>query len=145
MAPLPIFSSPLGDSGKGCPLSHFLFHIIVDALSRLICEVRSKGNFRGVKIIDQVSITHLLFVDVVLCLSQGVGRDFSTLKSILDMFCKAPGMEINHEKSSILPCNLSSSSLQRLARLLPFSCKELDSCFKYLGLFLNPNGYRYAS
>jgi hypothetical protein len=45
---------------QGCPLSPFLFLIIVDTLRRLFCEVRSKGDFRGVKIIDQVSITHPL-------------------------------------------------------------------------------------
>jgi len=52
---------------KVSPLFPFFFLTIVDALSKLIHDARLKGELMGVKVSDQESITHLLFVDDVLC------------------------------------------------------------------------------
>lgn len=83
---------------QGCPLSPLLFLIVMEGLSRLIATAKRNGDFSGLKITDQYYLTHLLFVDDILIFLNGSIRDSIALNNILQLFCKATGMEINGEK-----------------------------------------------
>jgi hypothetical protein len=53
---------------QGGPLSPLMFFLVIDFLSRQIKKVVSKGSFKGIKIVVDTFISHLLFVDDVLIL-----------------------------------------------------------------------------
>jgi hypothetical protein len=91
------------------------------------------------------TISHPLFVDDVLCFTQGSMIDLNSLKEVLDIYCKDTSMEINVDKSCLITHCLSNISSQQIYNLLPFPKKELEIGFKYLGFFLKPGNYRYAN
>jgi hypothetical protein len=51
-------------------------------------------------------------------------------------------MEVNVQKSCIIPHLLSEFSSQLLSKMLPFPQQTLDGGFKYLGFFFKPDGYK---
>jgi hypothetical protein len=71
-------------------------------------------------------------------------RELSYVKKILDLFCKAMGMEINMDKFGILVNGLSASLQRRIEQLFPMKVDPLDKGFKYLSFYLKPNNYKYA-
>jgi hypothetical protein len=71
MAPLQIFSSLLEASEQGCPLSSFLFLIVVKGLRKLINNAKSSGIFKGLHFSDSIFLTHILFVDDVMIFGAG--------------------------------------------------------------------------
>ena len=48
---------------QGCPLSPFLFLLVVDALSRIIEQEKREGSFKGIKVTHSEELSHILFVD----------------------------------------------------------------------------------
>ena len=86
---------------QGCPLSPLLFLLVAEGLSRAIDDARRNGSFNGIRISPNLHLTHLLFVDDVLIFCSGSRRDAESLKSILNLFSKVTGMEINIKKSTI--------------------------------------------
>jgi hypothetical protein len=116
-----------------CSLSPFLFLIVAKALSKMLTEARQTRAISGMKILDRVSISHLLFVDNVLCFAQGTQRDLSALKGMLDLFCKATGMQTNMDKSCLLSHNLPDQVVKYILNLLPFPQKESKCGLKNSG------------
>jgi len=64
------------------------------------------------------------------------------LKSILDLFSKATGMEYNIRKSTISHNLLSDEEINRFKDLFPFESKSIDEGLKYLGFNLKPTNYK---
>jgi hypothetical protein len=127
---------------QGCPLSHFLFLIITEALSRMLKEARTNGMLRGVKVSESKMVSHLLFVDDILCSVHGSYGDLSTLKNIFFMYSKATGMMVNMVKSCIIINNCSETESNSFSNLFPSQRLALSEGFKYLGFFLKPDCYR---
>jgi hypothetical protein len=125
-----------------CPLSPFPFLLVAEGLNRLIAKAKQNGFFRGIQVTKSIEVTHLLFVDDILLFGRGNLREQSYLKTILDLFCKATGMEINMNKSCILANGLSDAFLRRLEQLFPMKIEPLDVGVKYLGFHLKPNNYK---
>jgi len=137
----PFFHSERG-LRQGCPLSPLLFLLVAEGLSRAIAAASRDGLFKGIKISSSLYLTHLLFVDDVLIFCSGSRRDAETLKSILNLFSKATGMEFNSRKSTISSCLLSDGEIARLKSFFPFETKSIDEGLKYLGFNLKPNCYK---
>jgi len=67
---------------EGCPLSSLLVLLTMEGLSRLIFEERCMGHIHGIKVTNDYTLAHLLFVDdVLLLLSDNIG-DLTYLHSI---------------------------------------------------------------
>jgi hypothetical protein len=96
----------------------------------------------GIKISQNLSLTHLLFVDDVLLFSGGTRREAETLKDILLLFSKATGMQINDRKSSITTSLLSEEEVLTHQNYFPYERRSLEEGLKYLGFNLKPNDYR---
>lgn len=127
---------------QGFPLSPLLFLLVVECLSKMILKAREDGSFTGFKITACQVISHLLFVDNVLILGSSSLGDWTSLKKILDSFCRASGLEINFQKSVFLPTSLEDSAFLQIQNLFGISSASLDEGFKYLGFVLKPNNYR---
>jgi hypothetical protein len=139
-APTEFFKSHKG-LRQGCPMSPFLFMLIVEGLSRLIKQATQEGRLVGIKISSVIKITHLLFVDDVLIFGKGSIEEWSVYKEILELFCSATGMMFSESKSSFMIVGLEANELTLIKQLLPFKFQLLDEGFKYLGFFLKPNSY----
>jgi hypothetical protein len=73
----------------------------VEGLSRALHREKNQGLLNGVKIVGDLSISHLLFVDDILLFGLGSVREGQVLKDILNVFSSAIGMLINLEKSAL--------------------------------------------
>jgi hypothetical protein len=77
-ASLPFFSAERGlDKGALFPHSYFL--LVAEGLSREIGDAKSRGEFQGISISQNLRITHLLFVDDVLIFCCGMRGDAENL------------------------------------------------------------------
>jgi len=68
---------------QGCALSPLLFLLVMEGLSRLLTNERNQGIFKGVKILANIVLSHLLFIDDVLIFLSGAIRYTIALKNIL--------------------------------------------------------------
>ncbi|XP_059446685.1 uncharacterized protein LOC132178252 [Corylus avellana] len=106
---------------QGDPLSHFLFILDSEVLSRLLFREESIGNIRGMKIARRSpAIHHLLFADDLLIFGKASLLEANSIKSCLDKYCSWPGQSTN------------SSTSSSILNILPYNSNP--SCSIYLGL-----------
>eukprot|EP00253_Pinus_taeda_P009549 PITA_09549 len=115
---------------QGCPLSPLLFLLVVEGLSQLIHKARREGKVKGIEVATNLFISHLLFVDDILIFTNTKHIEIKELKSILDLFLKATGMQINHRKSQLIMTGLAVQERGRLHSVLPFQPSTLELPFK---------------
>eukprot|EP00253_Pinus_taeda_P035172 PITA_35172 len=123
---------------QGCPLSPLLFLIVMDALSQLIDSAKRNGDFNGLRITDECSLTHLLFVDDVMIFLDGSIRDSRSFSNIINLFSSATGMLANHSKSSIILSRTSIHESLLAQQCFPYFIHPLDHGLKYLGFRIKP-------
>ena len=138
-------ASPFFRSGsgirKGCPLAPFLFLIVVEGLSWALLSAKLNGVFRGISFGNNISLTHVLFVDDIVMIIDGSAHSLSTLYEILMDFTKASGMMINEDKSSFYYSGLDETELISLQFFFAYTVLTIDSGMKYLGFYLKPCRY----
>ncbi|KAI0515995.1 hypothetical protein KFK09_008666 [Dendrobium nobile] len=90
-------NSCLAGLRQGCPLSPYLFCIVMDAFSNLL-ECR---GFRGISF-DSQSLSHLLYADDVLIFGEATRENCNKLKNILREFADNTGLHVNYDKCAIM-------------------------------------------
>jgi hypothetical protein len=83
-----------------------------------------EGLIKGINMRNSISLSHLLFVYKVILFEAGTFKEAQKYKEILDIYCKAIGMEINILKSSIL-FNEVKEEIQRQCMSIGFSLSGL--------------------
>ncbi|KAG6413120.1 hypothetical protein SASPL_125821 [Salvia splendens] len=87
-------------------LSPFLFLLVAETFSRLVCRGKDLGILKGVDVgIKHIPITHLQFAEDTIIFTP---TDFTTLenyKKLLKCFELLSGIRINYGKSVIIPIN----------------------------------------
>ena len=111
---------------QGCPLALLLFLIVVEGLGRAILDARDKGDFIGLPFGKGISLTHVLFVDGIVMVSDGSDQSLLTLNDVLCCFCKASGMLINEDKFSLLHAGLDDSELIKLRDVFSFPLANFE-------------------
>ena len=137
------FFRPTRGIGKGCPLSPFLFILVIEALSRLIHNTESDRTIVGVKVSNIEEITHTLFVDDVLLFGKGLEENLRVYTSLLDKYKRATWMLINIGKSSMTHNEFIEELAQQSKEILSYPTNSISTGFKYLGFFLKPNSYAF--
>lgn len=87
---------------QGCPLSPYLFVLVIEGLSLLIRDAKDKGIICEVKVASACFTTHALFVDDVLLFGEATVKECHGLNGIISTFCKAYGMEFSVPKSTFI-------------------------------------------
>ncbi|XP_024043083.1 uncharacterized protein LOC112099827 [Citrus clementina] len=118
---------------QGCPLSPYLFILCAEAFSNLLHQAEREQKIRGLKLAQDITITHLLFADDSLVFSKASVADCKHLKGIFDCYAKASGQIFNFEKSSMF-FNGKVTSEQMSAIKSIFQLKVVPKYEKYLGL-----------
>ena len=126
---------------QGFPLAPLLFLIVVEGLSRYILTTQISGAFQGISFGNNIILSHILFVDDIILVSDGSEQSLSTLYEVLMVFCKASGMVINEDKSSFYYSGLEESELISLQNIFTFNVDKIEYGMKYLGFHLKPCRY----
>ncbi|PKU59129.1 Putative ribonuclease H protein [Dendrobium catenatum] len=82
---------------QGCPLSPYLFCIVMDAFSNML----DASGFKGFSA-DNFQISHLLYADDVLIFGEASVENCTILANTLKEFAAASGLFINYDKSSVM-------------------------------------------
>ena len=100
----------------GCPLSPFLYILMVDSLSRKLTAGKNVGIILGISpSVGVESINHALFADDTLLLggaSLNMARVFS---DIMNQFCIISGALINIRKSVVYCWNVDQSTVTNIS------------------------------
>lgn len=128
-------------SETGDAISPYLFVIVANVLQHLIKQV-SRDGLLSHPIIPSLSYPILQYVDDNLILNQGGLQAMMTLKSILDQFSLATGLDINFHKSTFLPMHISSEAGTKMANII--GCQVSQFPQTYLGLPLSPHKLRVS-
>lgn len=124
--------SPSRGIRQGDPLSPFLFVILMEGLSRIIHKAKAEWKLNGLHPLPAIpGTTHQHFVDDTMLHGSPTVKDAKAFKSILSLFGKASGMDINHSKSTIFFFNTHIAIQNHLASILGFRKGALPS--RYLG------------
>jgi len=119
---------------QGDPLSPFLFLIAAEGLNVMMKALVEVGLFSGNKVgaNNQVSITHLQFVDDTLLIGERSWANIRSLKALRLLFEVTSGLKVNFQKSMSVGVNIHDSWLVEAASIL--NCKLGRAPFLYLGL-----------
>ena len=115
--------SPKRGLKQGDPLSHFLFILGAEVLSRLLFKEEVAGNIKGLKISRTTpAIHHLLFADDLLIFGKATPKEATYIHSCLKKYCLWSGQSINNGKSSIkFSRNINLAFADLILDILPFT------------------------
>ena len=108
----------------------------MEGLGRAILDLKDRGVYNGLSFGNGITLTHVLFVNDVVLVSDGSEQSLMSLQEVLNCFCKASGMVINEDKSSILHVGLDDSKILLLQDVFTFPLAKLENGLKYLGFTL---------
>ena len=114
---------------------------MIEGLSLLIKDAKTKGRIQSIQILVNMTLTHLLFVDDVILFGLDIFDEWRAFDVLLDTFCAAPGMCISLEKSSFLFSDLELEVQRSIHCLLPYKMEPISNGFKYLSYYIKPLGY----
>jgi hypothetical protein len=120
---------------QGDPLFPFLFVLVMEAFSRMIGAIYSRGLISGFYVGSrdhgQVEVFHLLFAGDTLVFCGADASQISYMGALLVCFEVVSGLKVNLTKSSLIPVG-SLDDVDQLASSL--GCGTADLPLKYLGL-----------
>jgi len=108
----------------------------MESLSILLKKWQEEGNLTGVKVSRVIKILHLIFVDDVLIMKKETIEEWMMIKTILEQFCSASRLKVNHKKSTFHHAGLQGEDLARFKDIFPSNFMELVGGFRYLGYFI---------
>jgi hypothetical protein len=127
---------------QGFLLSPLLFILVAEGLSRAISHAKARGYFLGIKIVNNLNLTHTLFVEDILIFCGRKEKDAESLANILELFKATTSMQINLQKSTLSLNRLTNKEVAVYRSFFPFYTIDFDEGLKYLGFYLKANCYR---
>ena len=103
---------------QGCPLSAYLFIIVIEILSACISK---NQNIKGLKI-GKTEVKSTLVADDATFITDGSRKSFNTLFNVLDDFEKISGLRLNNSKCNVL----KAGSLKSMTDVRGMSIKYVD-------------------
>ena len=129
---------------QGCPLSPYLFLLIIEGLSLKLRKAKEDKQISGVKVFGSIFISHTLFVDDAIIFGRGIYAEWIIIKGIIDVFCNASGMSFSTTKSCFSHFGVEEGVIHLIEDLFLVNSRALEEGFTYLGFFLKPNAYIHS-
>ncbi|XP_075087887.1 uncharacterized protein LOC107829334 [Nicotiana tabacum] len=120
---------------QGDPMSHFLFAIAIEYLSRLLKDLQHEKSYKFHPRCRRLGITHLSFVDDLLLFARGDSEYVERLHACFTTFSAASGLQANLTKSAVYCGGMAHREKEAIVQQLGYSLGELP--FKYLGVPLD--------
>ena len=91
---------------QGDPLSHFLFTLVADVLSRMLLRAGERNLLECFRVgRNRTRVSHLQFADDTIFFSNTREEELQTLKSLLLVFGHISRLKVNLDKSNIYGIN----------------------------------------
>lgn len=118
---------------QGCPMSPFLFTLVMEVLNLLLKRsIEETGLFKYHRDCDRLKITHLCFADDLLIFSRGDIGSVQIIRDVLEEFKGVSGLTPSIPKSTAFMCNISTHVRNGILGILPFEEGVLP--VRYLGV-----------
>lgn len=127
---------------EGCALSPLLFTLVMDAFNRGINTTKEVGAIKGCGIYRNCHLSHLLFVDDIICARTEKNWEWETFHKIFQNFNKAPRLKNNKDKTECISDDGDLMELKGIASMFEVNICSLSNGFKYLGCHLKPCNYK---
>nr|GEV01414.1 RNA-directed DNA polymerase, eukaryota, reverse transcriptase zinc-binding domain protein [Tanacetum cinerariifolium] len=128
---------------QGDPLSAFLFILIMERLHVSFENVLNAGLYKGIRLDDSLSLSHLFYTDDVVFVGKWDKLFFSTIFKVLKWFFLASGLKINIHKSKLMGIGIPQDVVASTASSI--GCATLTPHFNYLGVKVGGNMSRLIS
>ncbi|XP_074315527.1 putative mitochondrial protein AtMg01250 [Silene latifolia] len=115
---------------QGDPMSHLLFTLCIEYLTRLINVITLKPGFNFHPLCKKLKLSHLCFADDVLLFCRGDFHFIKLLMRALKSFGDASRLQVNHNKSEIYMNGLSAQDKDKCLRVSGFNLDTFP--FRYL-------------
>ena len=123
---------------QGDSLSPLLFLLVAETFNRIVIRGRDIGIFKGVAVGDkQIRVTHLQFSSDTIIFSPANIKNLDNYKKFLRCFALMSGLEINYQKSALIPLNCDEKWAVEANVYLGCGLEKLP--FTYLGIPLGAN------
>ena len=123
---------------QGDSLSHFLFTLVADVLSKMLLRAEERNSLEGFRVgKNRTRVSHMQFADYTIFFSNTCEEKLQTLKSLLLVFRHISRLKVNLDKRNIFGINLNQNHLSRLAKLL--DCKASYWPILYPSFYLGGN------
>ena len=110
-------------------------------MGRALLFAKAFRDFHEISFGNDITLTHVLFVDDIVMVSNGSEQSLSILYEIMQTFCKAYGMLINVDKLALLYSRLDDVELITVQNIFCFNADKIEIGLKYLGFFLKTCRY----
>ena len=101
---------------QGCPLSPFLYILMVDSLSRKLTSGKNNGITLGItSAVGVEAINHALFTNDTLLLGGASLKMARAFSEIMHQFCIISGELINKSKSVVFEWNVDQSNVAKFS------------------------------
>jgi hypothetical protein len=121
---------------QGDPLSPLLFVLSADLLQTVLNAARNNNLLNlPLSILNDHDFPILQYADDTLIFMQADENQLLHLKEILQSFAESTGLQVNFEKSFMVPFNITEDRLNTLINT--FGCTKQTLPFTYLGLPLS--------
>nr|GFB99200.1 putative RNA-directed DNA polymerase, eukaryota, reverse transcriptase zinc-binding domain protein [Tanacetum cinerariifolium] len=122
---------------QGDPLAPFLFILVMEALHLSLNRAIHASVFSGLRIDDDLMISHLFYADDVIFMGDWSNQNLSGILNCLKCFALISGMSINLKKCHILGLGVNESNVSDAAARI--GCSVLKTPFNYLGIMVGGN------
>ena len=117
---------------QGDPLSPLLFVLAADLLQSVVNDLLRKGHLSLPIPCHDTDFPIVQYADDTIMVMPAEPSQVLRLKEALQNFTQSTGMDINYNKSSMIPINIDEVTLDELASA--FGCQVGKLPFTYLGL-----------
>ena len=121
---------------QGDPLSPYLFNLMGDVLQQMI-RVAYDNNYFTHPIQQGAPLPVLQYADDTLLILHGSTQQATALKFLLDTFAAFSGLQINYQKSTLVPIHVDAHTAAGISAIL--GCPLSGLPCTYLGLPLSMN------
>ncbi|GKC07669.1 RNA-directed DNA polymerase, eukaryota, partial [Tanacetum coccineum] len=122
---------------QGDPLAPYLFILVMESLHLSFSRVVDAGIFKGIKIDNSTTISHLFYADDAVFVGEWSDDNLSSVMHALHCFSLASGLKINVKKSHLLGVGIHDLIVAAAASTL--GCSIMKTPFKYLGVTVGGN------
>ncbi|KAJ4782173.1 RNA-directed DNA polymerase (reverse transcriptase)-related family protein [Rhynchospora pubera] len=130
------FITPSRGLRQGCPMSPYMFILVMEMMSRSFKKAMLNGQLRGLKLAPTAQpLTHCIYADDLVIMGLTNEGEIAALKSILDEFGGVSGLIVNPEKSKLW---FSKATPPELCRYIKqkLNATSAEEGGKYLGVCL---------